>query len=299
MGLTETITALGGVASVGQLARRGFSPQYVRGAYRRHGIERVRRGWYAGADADPGIVRSARVGGTLTCVSACAHYGLWTPPTDSIHVSVPSRSRHLKHPLDGSPIERSGAGIVLHWSGVHGDETSFVAGTLSIRNCLLEVLRCLPEDFAFAVIESALARGLVDRVDIEWLGTKTPSRSRLLAFARADAGSGTESIFRYRMNKVGVSMQSQVEISGIGRVDFLIGDRLIVEIDSHEHHNSPHHRLRDLDRDAVAVSLDYVPLRFDYVQVMSDWEAVASTVWAVVERGDHFRARPIIAKTDF
>jgi very-short-patch-repair endonuclease len=111
------------------------------------------------------------------------------------------------------------------------------------------------------------------------------------------AGSGTESIFRYRMAALGVRMRSQVEIEGVGRVDFLVGDRLIVEIDSHEHHGSRAQRIRDLDRDAIAQVLDYLPLRFDYLQVIEDWDAVASTIFAVIHDRRHLNAKSVAGAT--
>ena len=109
--------------------------------------------------------------------------------------------------------------------------------------------------------------------------------------ARAHADSGSESLFRFRMARLGILLQSQVEISGVGRVDFLIGHRLIVEIDSRTHHGGFAQRLRDLDRDAIATALGYHCLRFDYQQVLHDWATVEAAVLAIVECGGHLFAR--------
>jgi very-short-patch-repair endonuclease len=166
-----------------------------------------------------------------------------------------------------------------------------------MRECLVEVLHCQPDEMGFAVVESALAKRLIRDADVTWLTKIVPSRRLLLSMAGPLAGSGTESIFRYRMAAMGVRMRSQVEIDGIGRVDFLIGDRLIVEIDSHEHHGSRAQRIRDLDRDAVAHVLDYLPLRFDYLQVLSDWDAVATTVLAIIQEGRHLNAKSVTRAT--
>jgi very-short-patch-repair endonuclease len=140
---------------------------------------------------------------------------------------------------------------------------------------------------AFAIVESLLANRVVARADVDWLASAVPSRRKLLLMVRSDSGSGTESLFRYRMSLLGIDIRTQVEIDGVGRVDFVIGDRLIVEIDSQQHHGERAHRIRDLDRDAVAHALGYLPLRFDYIQVTSDWDAVAATVLAITDRGDH------------
>lgn len=287
MDFIAAMRSLGGIASVAQLSAMGFNGQYIRAVRRRGAILRVRRGWYAVPNVNPAVVAAARVGGTLTCVSGSAFYGAWLPPECGLHVAVPKGSRHLKHPVNGTAVVGSGPGLSIHWSGPTGLESSFVPGVLPILDCLVEVLHCQPGDMAFAVIESALHNRLVSSADIARLASAVPSRRGVLRMARSDAGSGTESIFRFRMAQLGIRMKSQIEIDGIGRVDFVIGDRLTVEIDSREHHDERSHRLRDLDRDAVAHSLGYLPLRFDYVQVMSDWDAVASTVVAIVQRGDH------------
>jgi very-short-patch-repair endonuclease len=278
---------LGGVASVGQLKRLGFGGPYVRAARRNGAVVRVRRGWYALPSVNPLVVAAATVGGSLTCVSGCQFYGAWLPPDAGLHVAVPKRSRHLKHPLNGLPVVGTAPGLTIHWSGPVGLGASFAAGALPIRECLVEVLHCQPPDFAFAILESLLANRALGMADVEWLSTEVPSRRLLLRRARSDAGSGTESLFRYRMSRLGIEMQSQVEVDGVGRVDFVIGDRLIVEIDSRQHHGERAQRIRDLDRDAAAHALGYLPLRFDYIQVTSDWDAVASTVLAITNRGDH------------
>lgn len=284
---------MGSIASIAHLEVAGFRGDYVRGAWRRGSVVRVRRGWYALPTAHPLLVEAARVGGSLTCISGCALRGSWLPPGAALHVAVPNGSRHLKNPIDGLPIRGSGPALVVHWSGPSGNTSSFVAGALSMRECLVEVLHCQPADLAFAIVESALTCRLISAADIAWLVAVVPSRRRLLQLAGAVAGSGTESLFRFRMFRLGILMRSQVDIAGVGRVDFLIGDRLIVEIDSTEHHAGRENRLRDLDRDAVAHSFGFVPLRFDYLQVMDDWEFVASTVLAIVERGDHLSATSV------
>ncbi len=287
MSLVSAIQSVGGIASVRQLELRGYSAYYVRGAFRRYGIIRVRRGWYATDDVDERLVRAARVGGSLTCVSACAYYGGWLPPSARLHVAVPGGSRHLKHPRTGSPIIGTDADVVVHWNGAAGPDSSFTPGVLPAREAFVEVLRCQSTEFAFAVAESLMANRILGAEDLAWLALAAPIALPLLKLVRCDAGAGSESLFRFRMALLGIRMRSQVDIPGVGRVDFLIGDRLIIEIDSREHHSGAENRLRDLDRDSVAFALGYLPLRFDYSQIMTDWDAVASTVCAIIERREH------------
>lgn len=201
------------------------------------------------------------------------------------HISVAHSAKHLKHPLTGAPRTDSD-GVIVHWTSRAPRRNRH--GLLSMVDCLLDVLRCQEPDIAFAVLESAISRRLLSRSDRRLLEHRVVGRMRrVVENAGDDAGSGTESLFRFRMLLLGVVMQSQVEIGGVGRVDFVIGDRLVVEIDSDEHHSGAANRLRDLNRDMVLAGLGFITLRFDYQQVMHDWESVATTVLAVIDRRDH------------
>jgi very-short-patch-repair endonuclease len=76
-------------------------------------------------------------------------------------------------------------------------------------------------------------------------------------------------------------------ISSVGRVDLLIGDRLLVETDGRDNHDGISHRHKDLVRDANAAAWAYVTLRFDYALVIHDWDLVERAVLAQVAAGHH------------
>ncbi|MFP7833686.1 endonuclease domain-containing protein [Marisediminicola sp. LYQ134] len=138
------------------------------------------------------------------------------------------------------------------------------------------------------MLESALHRTHASRDDVSATALRVSTEWRSIARElRSDAESGSESLFRFGMALLGVDARPQVTVPGVGRVDFVIGDRLIVEIDSDAHHGSREQRLRDLGRDAVAAGLGFVALRFDYSHVLNDWGSVESAVLAVVARGEH------------
>jgi very-short-patch-repair endonuclease len=289
--VVATLEAAGGIASVDDFRMRGFGRGAVRAAFSAGQILRVRRGWYALAPTRPGApsdarVRAARVGGLLGCIDGAAARGLWRPPDPSIHVSLFDHARHLKDPSDGRPITGSGDGVVVHWDA----PSSLRYGDLvPVETCIVQILDCQPAEMAFAIIESALRIGRLDPTSIPDLCRQFPRHENLLRTVHSLADSGTESLFRYRMSLLGTTMQSQVSIDGVGTVDFVIGDRLVIEIDSETHHGERGKRVRDLTRDAILAGLGYIILRFDYWMVMEDWETVASTVFAVVARGDHLR----------
>jgi very-short-patch-repair endonuclease len=97
--------------------------------------------------------------------------------------------------------------------------------------------------------------------------------------------SGTESMVSFRMRRLGIRFRQQVQI-GRDRVDFLIGDRLVVEIDSTGYHES----VADTRRDARLSMLGYRVLRFHYDQVINHWDEVLGSVVAALSRGDHLAA---------
>jgi very-short-patch-repair endonuclease len=77
-----------------------------------------------------------------------------------------------------------------------------------------------------------------------------------------------------------------VEIAGVGRVDFVIGDRLVVEVDSEQYHTDPAKYEGDRRRDAALSILGLRVLRFSYHQIMDEWSTVDRAVMAAVARGD-------------
>ncbi|HWK77115.1 DUF559 domain-containing protein [Microbacterium sp.] len=73
---------------------------------------------------------------------------------------------------------------------------------------------------------------------------------------------------------MGIVLACQVHIDRVGRVDFVVGGRLIIEVDGRENHEGQSMRHKDLTRDAAASALGYETLHFDYAQVIHDWPSV-------------------------
>jgi len=80
----------------------------------------------------------------------------------------------------------------------------------------------------------------------------------------------------------------QVKIAPVGRVDFVFGDRLVVEIDGYEYHSSRDDFESDRRRDAMLSALGYRVLRFSHRQVMDRWTEVETAVLAAISRGDRY-----------
>ena len=91
--------------------------------------------------------------------------------------------------------------------------------------------------------------------------------------------SGIESIARYLLQLLGLRVEVQVQIDGVGRVDLLVEGRLIVEIDGRRWHPDFE---RDRRRDTSAAIGRYRTLRFTWKQVLYDWPRVQAAVLAAL-----------------
>lgn len=253
-------------------------------------IVKVRQGVYAAIDAPDGLVHAAEHGGSPACQAAGRMLGLWI--LDDLDPVVLGGSVRL-HLWRGTAGERhrcrrpdcDGA-LRSHW-----DEGEVVLGRAPpVRNVLLQIALCAGEESFFAALESALRQHLLPPDGLTWLSTRLPSEMRwLLGFSRTDADSGLESLVRLRLHRLGITVRTQVLIDGVGEVDFLIGDRLIIETDGRGNHDGSL-RHKDLLRDAKAAALGYETLRFDYAMIVHDWPTVAAAIVAKIAAGAHLRS---------
>lgn len=86
-------------------------------------------------------------------------------------------------------------------------------------------------------------------------------------------------------------MRSHAEIEDVGRVDLLVGEKLILECDSREFHNDAQRR-KDNRRDRIATVGGYCVLRIDYAEVMFGWDAVFADIMDLVHVRRHRAPRP-------
>lgn len=151
---------------------------------------------------------------------------------------------------------------------------------------------CLSPDYLVAVLDSTLRRQpAYTEEDLRVIFSGAPQRVlRLLDRLDARAGSGTESVARFRLQNARFAVRSQVEIEDVGHVDLLVGERLIVECDSRAHHNDEQRR-EDNRRDRRATVSGYSVLRVEYEDVMFAWNTVLADVVAIVRRRRHAPGR--------
>ncbi|WP_091231486.1 type IV toxin-antitoxin system AbiEi family antitoxin domain-containing protein [Microbacterium sp. 3J1] len=272
----DTIQRLGGLARGAHLQRLGFDRRALSRMVAAGQIERLRPGVFGVSQVAEDVRGATRHGGALTCVSVLRQHGIWTLPTeDALHVWL-APGRHL--------LRHENCTCVTHY--YRGTPP---LGSVSVAVALVHLHRCSGDEAFFAAFESAWRLGLLSRAARSQIRAALPQNSRwLVDLARADADSGLESLLRLRLHILGILLECQVSIRGVGRVDFAIGGRVILEADGRRNHDGSL-RHKDLVRDAAASALGYETLRFDYAQIIHDWSTVQSAVVAALQRSSERR----------
>lgn len=122
-----------------------------------------------------------------------------------------------------------------------------------LENSLDCVAACLPHEEALTIWDSALQKGLTDYPALAALPLRGRARA-LLADCTPFSDSGLESIFRTRLRWLKISIRPQAWVHG-HRVDFLLGDRLIVQVDGKQHEGAQ--RTSDCEHDAELMKRGY------------------------------------------
>ena len=251
-------------------------------------IFRVRRGWYASVRADPAVVASVRVGGALTCVSALARAGVWVRADDRVHVAVPANASRLRSVASARVTRQDDrAGAVIHWRNGAG---SIAHPVQSIATALNHAVLCQSPELALVAIDCALNRELVRLPQLQ-AAFDTVLARRLLQASDSGSQSGLETMARWRLRSLKLRVRTQVEIAGVGRVDVMIGDRLVLELDGYGFHATGEFFESDRRRDLALSALGYRTVRLSYRQVMHEWDSAEQAILTMIRRGDHLWPR--------
>jgi very-short-patch-repair endonuclease len=286
--ISRSIRRRGGLAATFELHEDGHGRAALSAAAASGAVIRVRQGWYATPEIDPTLLEAVRVGGRLTCLSALDYYGYWTYPTADLHVAVDPHACRLRSRRSKITrlVDVDRPRTRVHWRDVHAGGDRFV---LSPVACLADLLVCADVEVVSAVAGSVLH--LSPELAPAWhdLVRQAPFAKREpLAAVDGVCESGTESLFLMRMARFQLPLRRQVRIPSVGRVDFLVGTKLVIEIDGAEYHTDPAKFEDDRRRDAMLSQLGYRVLRFSYRQVLYAWAEVEAAVMGAIARGDHF-----------
>lgn len=287
--IPQVLSEQHGVAHRNALLRAGMSSYGIGRARHAGELIRVRRAWYALPDADREVVRAVRVGGSLSCVSALADTGVWLVKDDRTHVAVPANAARLRSAMSTHAPFAHDPGVVLHWRARPGAIEQPVD---PIPVALAHLAVCQSPELALVAIDSALNLRLTGRSQLEEAFSSLPLvYRRLLDQADPSSQSGLETLARFRLRRWGIRLRTQVAIEGVGRVDVLVGDRLVLELDGFGFHATGDAFERDRHRDLALHERGYRVVRLSYRQVMSGWPEAERVVRQMIRRGDHYWPR--------
>lgn len=252
----------------------GWTQRRVQRAVRTGELTRVRAGLYLAAGACDEALAVARHGGAMACVTAARHRGLWVLEVDD--------APHVWMRSGGRTYDDDRCRCTEHWDAPDPSESQREP---SLARVLRQILTCHGGEAFFVALESARRQRLLDGDEMRWLAHHANAEGReALALSRDDADSGLESLLRWRLRHLDLTVRTQVRIAGVGVVDALIGERLIVEVDGRENHDGAVLRHKDLLRDANAALWGYTTLRFDYAMVVHDWDLVEAAIVGALAR---------------
>jgi very-short-patch-repair endonuclease len=218
---------------------------------------------------------------------------VWLMDDPRLHVSVSAARSRLRTPLSRDVALMSwpaAASVVTHWRPRCVDPHE---PTDLIDDAAACAATCLPRDHAIVAFDSLLNSQLLsaDRLRAALAGLPD-SHEWMMDLVDAGCGSGLETLVRLKLRRHNVRVRSQAHIPGIGWIDLLVGDRLVVELDSRSHHDNPTAYERDRARDLALIERGYIVVRVTYRRVMTDWAAVERALLAIVRRREH-RWQPV------
>lgn len=277
-----------GVAHIRSFLAAGLTRRQVAALYRVGLLKRPRIGWYADPALPMEAIRAIRVGGVLGCISAARSWGLPVPDPedDELHVSVEDDATRLRDSRNRTvrPAAGEEEGVHLHWLPRLEPVRGYRASVLDV---LLQLAYCVPFEWLVAAIDRALhvPRGgsaLLSAASWALLRPALPERlRRAVDLADGRAESPIETIVRLGLVARGMAFGPQVWVTPLHRVDFLIGARLVIEVDGRRHHDDPEAFERDRERDALLAIRGFRVLRFSYRQVTEDLPWVLDVIQSV------------------
>ncbi|WP_395244475.1 DUF559 domain-containing protein [Agromyces sp. MMS24-K17] len=275
----------GGALPLGRLRAAGAHEADIRAALRAGALVRVRHGWLALPDAPIDVVRAVRVGGTLTGSSALRLLGVWLLEDDRLHVRVPPTASRLRSPHGGRELLDASHGVCVHY---RHDPLSARGSVRPARDgaitAMAEMFHCNGVVPAMVALESALNRGVLPLQTLDALHGILPAWAKgYLDDVSLESDSGLETIARLLFRRLRIRVRAQVAIAGVRRVDLLVGDRLVLELDGRAFHTGEDFE-RDRRQDLELTLRGYLVVRLSYRMVVHEWDATHRAVQELVSR---------------
>ncbi len=217
-------------------------------------------------------------GARLTGATALRFHGVWAGVDNHLHLQVPPNAhRVLQAPLTPiaqfHPPKFVAGGTLMHWVSA-GPSSEPATWLVPVTDALAHFARVESDEQVVAAIESAVHEKRMSRSAVPGLLHRLPRRQHRLATRLTFlAGSGMETIARMRLEEHGFRIAQQVQI-GIDRVDLVIDNWLIIELDGDEWHDPVEDRIRT----NRLIRTGHRVLRFGYKDLFERWHETLETV---------------------
>ncbi|XAS68279.1 DUF559 domain-containing protein [Micrococcaceae bacterium Sec5.7] len=263
----QYLRSIGGIARTGQLLRAGSSRIDLL-ALASAGALQPQRGVFALPDCDPAFLMAAKHRARVSCASAARHYGLW--------LRTPPPSTHL------SCNHGHGFGFVRHRTARFSPHAALPLP--AVEDVALHALACLPVPASTALATSAVRlHGVpIALLESQLLADRSGSALRALQLVDLRTESLVEVEALHLFSQLGLEVELQVQLDGIGRVDFLLEGFLIVEIDALAFHSSREAKRRDTSRNNASTLSGYPVLRYMPEHIWSEPDRVVAEIMAVI-----------------
>ncbi|WP_229785127.1 DUF559 domain-containing protein [Paenarthrobacter histidinolovorans] len=233
------------------------------------GAKQPRRGIFMLADHRPELATALRYNSYVSCASAAQHYGLWIRKAPDLH--------HL------ACDHGHGTGFIRHRTMRFEPHPSLPIA--AVEDVVLHAMACLAPPASTAMAVSAVR---LHGVPLELLKEQLQGdRSRPVLNALKDLDLRAESIVevdaQHLLRTHGIAFDAQVAIPGIGRVDLLLEEFLIIEVDGFAFHSDRKALRNDLARNNASTINGYLVLRYPPEVIWFEPERVIAEIQAVLK----------------
>lgn len=262
------LAQLGGVARTGQLLAAGYSRTDV--ARLAGTVSQPRRGVFALPGCRPELLAAVRHNARVSCASAAGHYGLW--------LREPPAQHHL------ACNHGHGSGFVRHRTVRFDGHTTLPLA--AVEDVVLHAISCLAPPASIAMATSAMRLHSVplELLKAQLTGDKSGPALKALRQLDLRAESIVEVDAQHLFRTNGIAFDAQVQLPGIGRVDFLIEGFLIVEVDGFAFHSGREAMRRDLNRNNASTVNGFAVLRYMPEHIWFEPQRVLAEIRAVLTR---------------
>jgi very-short-patch-repair endonuclease len=224
-------------------------------------------------ECQPELAAAIRHNARVTCASAAAHYGLWLREIPAQH--------HL------ACNHGHGTGFIRHRT-IRFDGPARLP-VAAVEDVALHALSCLRPPASTALATSAMRlHGIpLELLKAQLIGDRSGPVLQALRQLDLRAESIVEVDAQHLFNANGIGFDTQVQLPGIGRVDFLIEGFLIVEVDGYAFHSNREAMRRDLGRNNASTVNGFAVLRYMPEHIWFEPERVIAEIRAVLSRTPH------------